>query len=54
MNRLEDIGGSTLGVLAAFSILSIPVIGQIAVWQKVLALCILGTTLIVLWDKNYL
>ena len=48
-----DIAGSSLGVLAAFSVLSIPILGQIVVWQKVLAISVLGITLIALWGKNY-
>ncbi len=53
MISLKDIGGSALGVLAAFSVLSIPVIGKVGALQKIFAMSILGITLIVLWGKNY-
>ena len=52
VEKMKDIGGSALGALAAFSILNIPTITEVAVWQKVLAMSILGITMIALWGRN--
>lgn len=50
--EVKHVAGSALGVVAAFSVLQLPVLGQIVVWQKVLLVGILGVTFIVLWGQN--
>jgi hypothetical protein len=50
--EVKHIAGSALGVVAVFSVLQIPIIVQVATWQKVLLMSILGTTFIALWGKT--